>query len=211
MDESDSSSGAVDAQVVATGTVIAVSAGRQEAALRALVERMAGREEAALGELYDQTSGLIYALALRMLRRREDAEEVTLDTFTKAWRNAASYDRIRGSVTAWLVIIARTIAIDRIRSTAGQAEKTSPLSDPSSHATSAAGPETNAWLSQQRARVQEALSRLPPEQRRAIELAFYSGLSHTELAEATGVPLGTVKTRVRLGMKRLRDLLEDLA
>ena len=99
---------------------------------------------------------------------------------------------------------------DRIRAGAGQADKTAPLIDPTVHASNEAGPETSAWLAQQRRRVVDALDKLPSEQRRAIELAFYSGMSHTELAEATGVPLGTVKTRVRLGMKRLRELLGDL-
>jgi RNA polymerase sigma-70 factor (ECF subfamily) len=152
---------------------------------------MAAHEEAALGELYDLTSGLIYALAMRMLRRPEDAEEATLDAYTRAWKNASSYDPGRGSVTAWLVIMVRSIAIDRIRAGATQAAKTAPLSDPAVSASDEVGPEASAWLGQQRRRVLEALDKLPVDQRRAIELAFYSGMSHTELAEATGVPLGT--------------------
>jgi RNA polymerase sigma-70 factor (ECF subfamily) len=210
MSESDPPPDHVEPGVPVASTGNAALVRRQEAELQRLVQRMAAHEEAALGELYDLTSGLIYALAMRMLRKPEDAEEATLDAYTRAWKKASSYNPSRGSVTAWLVIMVRSIAIDRIRAGATQADKTAPLSDPAVPASDENGPEASAWLGQQRRRVLEALDKLPVDQRRAIELAFYSGMSHTELAEATGVPLGTVKTRVRLGMKRLRELLDDL-
>lgn len=183
---------------------------RQEADLRALVERMARHDEAAAGEFYDRTNRLIYSLTLRMLGQPEDAEEATLDAYTKAWKIAATYDGARGSVTAWLVIIARSIAIDRIRARRSQPK---PVATPdfAEQPSADADPEETASTQQERLRVRKALESLPPEQRRALELAYFSGLSHTELAEALGAPLGTVKTRVRLGMKRLRELLEDLS
>ena len=211
MDESTPPTDPVDQSVAAAPTVAVVLAGRHEPVLRALVERMARGEEEALGQLYDETSGILFALALRMLRRREDAEEVTLDAYTRAWRNAAAYDPRRASVTAWLVMMTRSIAIDRLRSTTGKAARTEALENPAAEPSAAPGPEETAWVSQQRERVLRALEHLPVEQRQAIELAFFRGLSHAELAEATGAPLGTVKTRVRLGMARLRTLLEDLA
>jgi RNA polymerase sigma-70 factor (ECF subfamily) len=211
MDESSQPASGVGNDVAPSDGAAVVLAGRHEPVLRSLIERMAHGDEAALGQLYDQTSGIIFALALRMLRRREDAEEVTLDAYTRAWRNSASYDPKRASVTAWLVMMARSIAIDRIRSSAGKAAKTEPLENPMEQPSGDAGPEMAAWVGQQRERVVHALEQLPAEQRTAVELAFFGGLSHAELAEATQAPLGTVKTRVRLGMARLRLLLEDLA
>jgi RNA polymerase sigma-70 factor (ECF subfamily) len=211
MDESSPPAPAVDDNVAPSEGAPVVLAGRHEPALRGLIERMARGDEAALGQLYDETSGIIFALALRMLRQREDAEEVTLDAYTRAWRNAANYDPKRASVTAWLVMMARSIAIDRMRSTAAKAAKTEALENPTDQPSAEAGPEMATWIAQQRERVVRALEQLPPEQRTAVELAFFGGLSHAELAEATRAPLGTVKTRVRLGMARLRQLLEDLA
>jgi RNA polymerase sigma-70 factor (ECF subfamily) len=211
MDESSQPAPVVDDKVAPSDGTAILLAGSQEPSLRGLVESMARGDEQALGRLYDETSGILFALALRMLRRREDAEEVTLDAYTRAWRNAATYDPRRASVTAWLVMMARSIAIDRIRSTAGKAAKTEALENPTDQVSADAGPEIAAWVQQQRERVLVALERLPAEQRTAIELAFFGGLSHAELAEVTQAPLGTVKTRVRLGLTRLRSLLEDLA
>jgi RNA polymerase sigma-70 factor (ECF subfamily) len=211
MDESSRPASGVDDNVAPSDGASVVLAGRHEPVLRGLIERMARGDEPALGQLYDQTSGIIFALALRMLRQREDAEEVTLDAYTRAWRNAVSYDPKRASVIAWLVMMARSIAIDRIRSGAGKASKTETLENPMDQPSSEAGPEMATWIAQQRERVLSALEQLPVEQRTAVELAFFGGLSHAELAEATRAPLGTVKTRVRLGIARLRQLLEDLA
>jgi RNA polymerase sigma-70 factor (ECF subfamily) len=172
----------------------------------------AGRQDA-LGKLYDETSGVLYALALRILRKPEDAEEAVLDAFSRAWRLAKNFDPGRGSVISWLIMMARSISIDRLRSGANRADKTESLDEPY-HAAPPSGdpdPELEALFGQQRDRVRAALDRLPPEQRETIELAFFGGYSHSELAEKLGVPLGTVKTRVRLGLTRLRTYLEDLA
>lgn len=177
-----------------------------------LVERMATGDQDALARLYDETSGVIHALALRILRSPEDAEEAVLDAYSKAWRLSGSFDSGRASVMTWLIMMTRTIAIDRIRAGATRAERTEALDQPHHEApANDLDPELQAVFGEQRVRVLAALAKLPEEQRAAIELAFFGGYSHSELAEKLGVPLGTVKTRVRLGLGRLRGHLEDLA
>lgn len=185
---------------------------QRDATWKGLVERMAAGDQEALARLYDETSGVIHALALRILRAKEDAEEAVLDAYSKAWRLSGSFDASRGSVMTWLIMMTRSIAIDRIRSSATRAERTDSLDEPHHQAPSGGlDPEVQALFEQQRVRVQAALAKLPDEQRSVIELAFFGGYSHSELAEQLGVPLGTVKTRVRLGLARLRSHLEDLA
>jgi RNA polymerase sigma-70 factor (ECF subfamily) len=170
-------------------------------------------DQQAMSELYDQTSSVVYGLALRVVRNREDAEEVVLDTYSRVWRTIHSFDRGRGSFMTWLIMMTRSVAIDRLRSGAVRAARTEALDDQAASAafsTNEPGPESAAFFGQQRQRIQSALEQLPAEQREVIELAFFRGLSHSELAEKTGLPLGTVKTRVRLGLARLRDSLGDL-
>ncbi len=177
-----------------------------------LVEAIAAGRQEALGRLYDETSGVIYALALRILRNREDAEEAVLDAYARAWRLAVNFDRGRGSVMTWLIMMTRSIAIDRLRSAANRASRTESLDEPHHQAASPGeGPELAAFFGEQRERVRAAMDKLPQEQRAAIELAFFGGLSHSELAETMGIPLGTAKTRVRLALARLREFLEDLS
>ncbi len=165
-----------------------------------------------MGELYDLTSGLVHGVALRMLENPQDAEEVVLDVYMKAWRNASTYSVDRGSVTAWLVMMARSVAIDRIRSRNAQ-PKTLDLASVavSEPAGSEATPEQSTGQNERRTRIQLALGELPTEQREALVLAFFGGLSHAELAERLGQPLGTIKTRIRLGLRRLRSLLGESA
>ena len=152
-----------------------------------------------MGELYDLTSGLVHGVAVRMLENPQDAEEVVLDVYMKAWRNASTYPADLGSVTAWLVMMARSVAIDRIRSRNAQPK-----------ALELEFPEP-AGSGERHARIQLALSELPTEQREALVLAFFGGLSHAELAECLGQPLGTIKTRIRLGLRRLRSVLGESA
>jgi len=174
-----------------------------------LVRRCAGGEQAALSSLYDETSRYVYGLALRILRDEADAEEVTIDVYSQVWRSAAAFAAQRGSVLSWLVTIARSRAIDRLRTQGAKLRRKEDSLDAQVHAPVDAGhtPEDSAALVQERKRVREALDQLPPEQRELLELAYYSGLSHSELADRLGQPLGTVKTRIRLGMMRLRELL----
>jgi RNA polymerase sigma-70 factor (ECF subfamily) len=183
---------------------------RRDAALRCLVERVAAGDEDALSRLYDETSPVVFALALRILRNRADAEEAVLDTYSRAWRKAASYDVTRSSVLTWLIIMARSVSIDRLRS--GARRKISEPLEPAEEMTSPGwDPEVAAYYAQRRVRVLSCLARLPAEQREALELAFLGGCSHSELSAQLGVPLGTIKTRVRLGMARMRTLLGELA
>jgi len=157
----------------------------------------------ALEELYRRHSSRLYGLLLRMLRETADAEEVLQETFVDAWRRAREYAASRGSVEAWLITIARSRAIDRIRNRGArlrlvkQTEQQAPAE--------AAPPDLPDVHAETRLR--RAMGTLPPEQRRAIELAYWDGLSQTEISRETGDPLGTVKTRVRLGLQRLAELL----
>jgi RNA polymerase sigma-70 factor (ECF subfamily) len=184
-------------------------------ALLDLTARMVQGDQSALGELYDRTRSQVYGLVLRILDRAEDAEEVTLDVYMKAWRMASGYSPARGSVLTWLMMMARSGAIDRIRSRNSQVrlfeiDRREP--EGQSRPDPVAGtpdPEEMAAIGQWRRRVQLALSELPEEQRECLLQAFYSGLSHGELAEQLGLPLGTVKTRIRLGLIRLRKVLGD--
>ena len=177
-----------------------------------LVSAMAAGQESAMGELYDLTGGLVHGVALRMLENPQDAEEVVLDVYMKAWRNASTYSTDRGSVTAWLVMMARSVAIDRIRSRNAQ-PKTLELTNLEfpEPAGAFATPEQATQERERQTRVQLALRELPIEQREALILAFFGGFSHAELAERLGQPLGTVKTRIRLGLRRLRSLLGESA
>jgi RNA polymerase sigma-70 factor (ECF subfamily) len=179
------------------------------------VRRCAQGDQAALSALYDESSALIYGVIIGILRVPADAEEVALDVYSQVWRSAAVYTTQRGSVVSWLVTLARSRAIDRLRSRHTRDRKEEPLDDGTREsarqfATFDLNPEQNALRGQQSARVRQALAELPAEQRQALELAFFSGLSHSELADYLGQPLGTIKTRIRTGMMRLRELMGPL-
>lgn len=180
-----------------------------EEAWQGFVRRAAEKDESGLTSLYDEASQLVYTVALRILNDRGDAEEVTLDVFSQVWRRAGDFDPGRGSVTSWLVTLARSRAIDRLRSRKATKRSEDRHIDLSDFAGTATSPEEAAVISQNRQRVRAALGLLPVEQRQAIELAYLGGLSHTELASHLGQPLGTIKTRIRLGMMRLRSTLES--
>ena len=183
---------------------------RPDAHLIPLVAAMAAGQQDSMAQLYDLTCGLVHGVALRMLENPADAEEVVLDVYMKAWRNASHYSTERGSVTAWLVMMARTVAIDRIRTRHAQ-PRTLDLSGPELPEQRAPGatPEETTVQNEWRARIQTAMKELPGEQREALLLAFFGGLSHAELAERLSQPLGTIKTRIRLGLRRLKTLLGE--
>ena len=174
-----------------------------------LAARLAAQDSDALRELYDATSRLVFGLVLRIVRDRGAAEEVTLDAYLQVWRQASKYDPERASLLSWLTLIARSRALDYVRSKAGRARAQEQVLDPLEHqgASEQAGPETAAWAADRRRAILEALSGLDGQRRTAIELAFYEGYSHTEIAEKVGAPLGTVKTRIRAGMQQLRRQL----
>ena len=171
------------------------------------VQRVAQGDAEALAVLYDGTSGLVYSLALRILGDAADAEEVTLDVYTQVWKSGKAFDIRRGNAIAWLTMLARSRAIDRLRSGAHRKQREELFAGLPEIAASSASPEQASVWSEQRRQVRAALEELPPEQRELIELAFFSGFSHSELAARMGQPLGTVKTRIRVGMMKLRELL----
>ena len=168
-----------------------------------VLEAIRHGDSRALEDLYRRHAPRIHALLLRMLRETADAEEILQETFVDAWKRAGEYAPSRGSVEAWLITIARSRAIDRIRHRGArlrlvrQTEQLAPV-----EASPADPPDVHAQT-----RLRRALGTLPPEQRRALELAYWEGLSQSEISEHTGDPLGTVKTRVRLGLQRLAELL----
>ena len=174
-----------------------------------LVLEIAERNRAALEELYARYSGPIYSLAVRMLRDSGAAEEVTQDTFFNVWKQAATYRPERGKVTTWLFTICRHRVIDEIRRRRRR-ERTHvhqdvELADQPADDTN--DPARFANLRMQRGMLKEALAQLRAEQRVVIELAYYGGLTHSEIAKTLGQPLGTVKTRMRLGLRKLREVV----
>ncbi len=180
---------------------------------RGLVARMAHGDENAMGHLYDRLGAPLYALAFRMLGERADAEEVVMDAFMQAWQNAETFDHQRGSVGAWLTVMVRSRAIDRSRARSRQ-EKKVVIHGGSEEAAGVSmhreDPSRSVEVTEERRIVIAALGGLPEAQREAIALAYYDGLSQTQIAEKLQLPLGTVKTRVRDGMRKLRSVLLPL-
>lgn len=174
-----------------------------------LIELVCQKSEAALSELYDRYARLLFSVAHHMVGDRAAAEEITLDAFTQVWEKAERYNPDRASLSTWMVSIARYRAIDRLRRWAARPEKDSVYwtdvnFEISSHHHN---PEASTEENLLRERVQRALAELPVEQRQALALAYFKGMSHSQIANALELPLGTVKTRIRLAMEKLRRLL----
>jgi len=172
------------------------------------VRSAASGDEKAFASLYDETNTMVYGLAMRMLGNVEDAEEVTLDVYNQVWRIAKSFDSSRGTVTSWLMTLTRTRSLDKLRARSSRQKNIEPMHEQFDAPANVSTPEQQSESAQQRRIVLDALNQLPQDQRKALELAYFQGLSHSELAEKLGEPLGTVKTRIRLGMMKLRELLE---
>ena len=176
----------------------------------ALLARIGGGDQLALRELYEHCSGRALAVSLRILRDRRDAEEVLQEAFLEVWRHAGGYDVARGRAGAWLVSIVRNRAIDRLRTRGSAARlRTSLEQVPEGEQSAPQVPHEALEQQQERARVRTALDTLPPEQRAALELAYFEGCTQVEIAARSGEALGTVKTRVRLGLQKLTLLLDD--
>lgn len=177
-----------------------------------LVARVAEGDVEALGSLYDRYQRAIYSLCARVTRDAATAEEVTQEVFVRLWRGAGSFEPARGRVSAWLLRIAHNLALNEVRRRqsrpviaydADWSLETSSVADPDAQS----DPAVAVWLREQADSIRRAMGSLPAPQRQAISMAFFDGLSQTEIAAATGDPLGTVKSRIRIGMRHLRDAL----
>lgn len=174
-----------------------------------LIARVRWREEPALATIYDRYSRLIYTIALRIVGDRESAEEVTQDVFQAVWQSAGSFQPT-GNFSAWLIGIARHRAIDATRSRRHRARAREELLDDERVTSPGGAGDGYADMLMMRAVVRAALAELPASQRQAIELGYYGGLTHSEIAAQLGEPVGTVKSRMRMGLIKLRELLKTI-
>jgi RNA polymerase sigma-70 factor, ECF subfamily len=158
----------------------------------------------AFAVLYDRHSRAAYSLAYRMMNGRQAAEDLTQDAFLKVWRAATSYRVDRGSVRTWILSIVHNQGIDQLRSHASR-RRTQDKVEASAARSQPSEAFAQSWRNSQRDQVREALNSLPQEQLKILELAYFSGYTHVEIADLLGLPLGTVKGRIRLGLKKLRD------
>lgn len=174
-----------------------------------LLERIAQQDQAALADLYDRYARILYAVAFKSLGSAQESEEVVLDVFSQVWRTAASYDTTKSRVDTWLFMIARSRTLDRLR----RLQRSTKIALASADAVKSESnqlskdPIEDVLLLERQAQVLTAIAQLPPEQRHAIELAYYKGLTQAEIAKQLGLSLGTVKTRIRLGLNKLRIAL----
>ena len=182
---------------------------RVETEDRELVERMAMKDATALDAFYTRYNRLAFGFVLRIVGNRADAEDVLTDVFWQVWQQSSRYDSSRGKPIAWLLTIARTRAIDSVRSTNRQQVRTDELDAQKHPAASLSPSEPDSFvLAGMRNAVHEALQTLAEQQRIPLEMAYFQGMSHTEIATALGQPLGTIKDRIRTGMAHLRKRLK---
>ncbi|HEY9727629.1 MAG TPA: sigma-70 family RNA polymerase sigma factor [Chroococcales cyanobacterium] len=176
-----------------------------------LLKRIAQQDQSALAQLYNRYARVIYAVAFKSLGSVEESEEIVLDVFSQVWRTAEHYDVTKGRVDTWLFMMTRSRVLDRLRSL----QRTTKTQNASVKAEIqsikvSVDPVEDVLTRERRTQVLAALSQLPDEQRLVIELAYYQGLTHSEIASQTGLSLGTVKTRIRLGLNKLRAALGTL-
>jgi RNA polymerase sigma-70 factor (ECF subfamily) len=185
----------------------------QQIADREMIERIGRGDQTAFGALYDRLNGPLYSLALRMLGDAADAQDALQDVFLQIWSRARTYDPEQSSVFSWTVLLTRSRVIDRLRARGRRLRVLVASSDVKEDPTEAADASTaegvadTADKNDEAARVRSILSNLPSEQREAIELAFFTHLTHHEIAARLGQPLGTVKARIRRGLLKLRERL----
>lgn len=176
----------------------------EDARLAELLSRIAAGDESAVGAFYDATSARAYGLALHLTRAADEAEEAVSDAYLQVWRQAARFDPSRGSPLAWLLMITRSRALDRMR----RRDEARPFGDVPEHPDPPGpGPESLLLASESAAAVQAALAGLTEAQQRMVQLAFYGGLTHAEIVAETGLPLGTVKSHLRRALQTLAKAL----
>ncbi len=175
-----------------------------------LLARVARGDQGALGELYDATSPSLLGLIRGIVQDEAAAEEIMLDVYSQVWRMASSYAPEKGAPLTWLFLLGRSRAIDHLRSRARRSrERERPLEAAFAHSHPDPDPEMSVLSKGRRTMILSALGNLSPEQREVLKLAFFDGLTHGEIAEQTGMPLGTIKTRIRLGMVHMRESLQS--
>ena len=183
----------------------------QELEDESLVKRVADGDAAALETLYDRYGQPVYSLALRIVRDPETAEELTQEVFVRLWRYAATFDPARGRFPGWLLGIAHNLSLNEVRRWQSRPQKADLPGDDDERAydpvDESADSAEAAWLNIRREAIVGAMKQLPEAQQRAIELAFFGGYTHLEIANMLGDPLGTIKSRIRIGMQRLKQLL----
>jgi RNA polymerase sigma-70 factor, ECF subfamily len=177
-----------------------------------IIHRIRAGDRSAFLEFYDRCAPLLLSVAARILNDRREAEDVLQDVFTQVWHKSAGYDAGLGSLSAWAVALTRNKAIDRIRASTRRRRLIEEIAISAEGGAEAPAPTANEWLhGRERAtRIRAALAELSPDQREVIELAYFAGLSQSEIATRLDQPLGTIKARIRRGMLRLRDQLEDV-
>ena len=178
-----------------------------------LIQQIAKAETGALEELYDRYNRLVFGVAMAILSDASMAEEVTLDVFVRVWKGASTYQPQRAKASTWLAAIARHHAIDVLRGQRSKLDQKSLyLNDlPWQKASDLSGPQEDLENNIQRARIRQAVDELPADQREALMLAYFKGYSHRQIADLLEEPLGTVKTRIRIAMQKLRDILSEQA
>lgn len=172
-----------------------------------LIAKVARGDQEAFSQLYDESSPHVYGLILRMVHQPQMAEDVMMDVYIQAWKQAPSYTSDRGTVMGWLLVIARTRAIDQLRSGKLKGIGMTGVEEMTQLPSEIATPEEQASERQRAEMVRKALTILPSEQREAIVLAYFDGYSQTEISVKLGIPLGTIKTRIRIAMMKLREAL----
>jgi RNA polymerase sigma-70 factor (ECF subfamily) len=192
------------------GTTLPTTISATDADDHMLINAVANGDTHALESLYDRYGAVVFRMAFRILKNREQSEEVVQEVFWRVWRRSASFERDRGRVAQWIFGIAHNLCIDEMRR---MRARPSPVYDNEEHPLIPQLVDDNvdvpaaAWASEQRRVIVDALANLPSAQREAIELAYFGGLSHQEIADQLDRPLGTIKTRVRLGLQKLGTLL----
>lgn len=173
-----------------------------------LLREIVDRDQGAISQLYDRYARLIYTIAYKILGSQEESEEVVIDVFNQVWRSAASYNPAKARVDTWLFMITRSRALDRLRSLGRTKKVNLACIGAAVLSPQASTPEENLLVLEKCDRLKTALNQLPIAQREALELAYYNGLTHAQIAATTSKSIGTIKTRIRLGLAKLRSILE---